>query len=90
VTKLATAYGIASAQIATVEEARAKLPALLAAPGPLVCNVLTLPDEVRAPRVTAAQRPDGSMVSKPLEDMWPFLDRDEFRANMLVPPLPED
>jgi acetolactate synthase-1/2/3 large subunit len=29
------------------------------------------------------------MVSKPLEDLWPFLDRDEFRANMLVSPLEE-
>jgi hypothetical protein len=23
------------------------------------------------------------MASKPLEDMWPFLDREEFRANMI-------
>jgi acetolactate synthase-1/2/3 large subunit len=29
------------------------------------------------------------MVSRPLEDMWPFLDRDEFRANMIVPPIEE-
>ena len=25
----------------------------------------------------------------PLEDLWPFLPRDEFRANMIVPPLEE-
>jgi acetolactate synthase-1/2/3 large subunit len=31
------------------------------------------------------QRADGSFVSKPLEDLWPFLDREEFRSNMLVP-----
>jgi acetolactate synthase-1/2/3 large subunit len=35
------------------------------------------------------RRPDGSMVSRPLEDLWPFLDRDEFRSNMIVPPLAE-
>ncbi len=29
------------------------------------------------------------MVSKPLEDLWPFLDREEFRANMIVPPIEE-
>jgi len=46
-------------------------------------------DEPRGPRVASMQRSDGSMVSKPLEDLWPFLDRDEFRANMLIPPLPE-
>jgi acetolactate synthase-1/2/3 large subunit len=27
------------------------------------------------------------MVSKPLEDLWPFLDREEFLANMLIPPV---
>jgi acetolactate synthase-1/2/3 large subunit len=31
------------------------------------------------------RRPDGTMVSKPLEDLWPFLERDEFLANMIVP-----
>jgi acetolactate synthase-1/2/3 large subunit len=35
------------------------------------------------------QRPDGSMVSKPLEDLWPFLEREEFYANMIVEPLEE-
>jgi acetolactate synthase-1/2/3 large subunit len=58
-------------------------------PGPVVCDVHVLPDETRQPRVASAQRADGSMVSKPLEDMWPFLDRDEFRANMIVPILEE-
>jgi acetolactate synthase-1/2/3 large subunit len=90
VKKLAVAYGIAVEQISNVEEARQKLPQLLVAAGPVVCEVMTLPDEVRAPRVAAAQRKDGSMFSKPLEDMWPFLDREEFLANMIVPPLPEE
>jgi acetolactate synthase-1/2/3 large subunit len=29
------------------------------------------------------------MVSRPLEDLWPFLDRDELRQNMLIPLLPD-
>jgi len=29
------------------------------------------------------------MVSKPLEDLWPFLDRKEFLENMIVPPVDE-
>jgi len=28
-------------------------------------------------------------VSKPLEDMYPFLDRDEFGKNMFVEPIKE-
>ena len=27
------------------------------------------------------------MVSKPLEDLWPFLPREEFLTNMLIPPV---
>jgi acetolactate synthase-1/2/3 large subunit len=55
--------------------------------GPVVCEVIVAPDEERMPRVQSLVRPDGSVVSKPLEDMWPYLDRDEFRANMIVPPV---
>ncbi len=62
---------------------------VLAMPGAVVCDVRVLPDEMRAPRLSSAQRPDGSFVSKPLEDLFPFLPRDEFAANMLVPVLPE-
>ena len=58
-------------------------------PGPVLCDVNVLPDEVRAPRLQSYQKPDGSFVSKPLEDLFPFLPREEFLANMIVKPLPE-
>jgi len=87
ITKVAAAYGLGTARIDAASDLRAAIDAILAMPGPVVCDVVVNPDEPRGPRVSAMQRPDGSMVSKPLEDMWPFLDRDEFRANMIVPPL---
>ena len=62
---------------------------VLRMPGPVVCDVQVITDEVRAPRVTSVQHPDGSFVSKPLEDLWPFLDREEFLENMLVEPVSE-
>jgi acetolactate synthase-1/2/3 large subunit len=68
---------------------RQQIRQVLDAPGPAVCDVQVIPDEVRGPRLSSAQLPDGTMVSKPLEDLWPFLDRDEFRANMIVPLLEE-
>jgi acetolactate synthase-1/2/3 large subunit len=60
---------------------------VLDTPGPVVCDVHVIPDEVRAPRLSSMQRPDGSFVSKPLEDLWPFLDREEFLSNMIVRPV---
>jgi len=62
---------------------------VLAMPGPVLCDVHVLPDEVRAPRLSSYQKPDGSFVSKPLEDLFPFLPREEFLANMIVKPLEE-
>jgi acetolactate synthase-1/2/3 large subunit len=42
-----------------------------------------------APRLSSKKLNDGRIISKPLEDMSPFLSRNEFMANMLVPVLPE-
>jgi acetolactate synthase-1/2/3 large subunit len=38
----------------------------------------------RHPRLQNLMRPDGTFENKPLEDMYPFLNRDEFRVNMFV------
>jgi acetolactate synthase-1/2/3 large subunit len=39
------------------------------------------------PGVSSRQCEDGSMVSMPMEDLWPFLDREEFLSNMIYPPV---
>ncbi len=91
--KVARAYGLKTALIEGQGEGQADLRAsvrkVLRSRGPVVCDVHIIPDEIRAPRVTSTQRPDGSFLSKPLEDLWPFLDRDEFAQNMIVKPVSE-
>lgn len=89
ITKVAAAYGLPSRRITHQHNLRAELREILDTPGPLVCEVMAVPDEPRQPRVSSMQKPDGSMVSKPLEDMFPFLDREEFLANMIVPAIAE-
>jgi len=89
VRKVAASYGLQTALINRPDDLVDQIRAVLDAEGPVVCEVRVPANEVRAPRVASAQRPDGSMVSKPLEDLWPFLDRDEFAANMIVPVLEE-
>jgi acetolactate synthase I/II/III large subunit len=64
---------------------RADLQRVLSRGGPLVCDTFVVPDEFRGPRLSSVQRPDGSFVSKPLEDLYPFLSREEFLTNMLIP-----
>lgn len=87
VKRLAEAYGLRSASIVDQHDLREQICAVLETPGPVVCEVIAPGQEERAPRISSMQGPDGSMVSKPLEDLWPFLDRDEFRSNMIVAPL---
>ncbi len=87
--KLGEAYGIRTARIADHSQLRETIRQVLETEGPVLCEVMISPDQFTSPKVASMQRADGSMVSKPLEDMWPFLDRDEFRANMIVAPLEE-
>jgi acetolactate synthase-1/2/3 large subunit len=83
------AYGLPYARIDHDRDLAGQVSELLEAPGPLVVEVMTPREEPRAPSLSSIRRPDGTMVSKPLEDLWPFLPRDEFNANMIIPPLPE-
>jgi acetolactate synthase-1/2/3 large subunit len=85
---LAEAYGLPSMQInATNFEESIKQ--ALTSNGPLVCEVLLDPDQAFEPKISSKQLPGGKIVSTPMEDMFPFLPRDEFKANMIVPPLEE-
>jgi acetolactate synthase-1/2/3 large subunit len=89
VCKVAHAYGLSTARIEDQTDLLGQVKRVLDMPGPVVCDVRVLPEEVRAPRVTSIQLPNGSFKSKPLEDLWPFLDREEFRKNMIVAPMEE-
>jgi acetolactate synthase-1/2/3 large subunit len=80
---VARAYGLATDTILDQTELRASIERVLSHPGPIVCDVRVIPDEVRKPRLSSIQRADGSFESKPLEDLWPFLDREEFHSNMI-------
>ena len=87
--KVAVSYGITPMRIDSQVNLREQVRRVIETPGPVICDVHVIPDEPRSPRLSTMQRPDGSLVSKPLEDLFPFLDREEFLANMIVPPLEE-
>ncbi len=89
VLKVAQAYGIPGVRIADPAKLRGQVADVLRQPGPIVCEVMVQPDQSIGPRVSSAVRADGSMISRPLEDLWPFLEREEFRGNMLIEPLPD-
>jgi acetolactate synthase-1/2/3 large subunit len=89
-TKVAASYGIESCVIANHGELEAGVREILAHDRPVICVVKVTPAQVTAPRVASGQRADGSMYSKPMEDMAPELSREEFLENMIVAPLVEE
>lgn len=82
--KIATAYGLKAVKIADQKNLKKDVRNILNMYGPVVCDVVVDPDLQMAPRLSSMASPDGTMVSKPLEDLWPFLDREEFKSNMVI------
>jgi len=83
---IARAYGIPARRIDRPDEVPSAVAATLAREGPALLAVVMDPAQEFVPKVTAAKLPDGSMVSRPLEDMYPFLERDELAENLLIQP----
>jgi acetolactate synthase-1/2/3 large subunit len=57
--------------------------------GPAMCEIMITPEQAFAPRISSKRLPDGRIVSSPLEDMYPFLDREELKENLLISPFEE-
>ena len=57
----------------------------LKADGPQLLEVFLDPEQPFSPKLASRQLDDGRMVSSPLEDLAPFLSREELASNMLIP-----
>jgi acetolactate synthase-1/2/3 large subunit len=85
--KIAKSYGIKFVRVSDNGQLDHILDDALNYNGPVICEIMTPREQLIIPTVASEKKDDGTMVSKPLEDMFPFLDRDEFKANMIVKPL---
>lgn len=82
--KICNAYGIPSARVKDLSELDSAIQTALDYPGPYVLEVITPPTQPIIPTVSSRVNEDGSMSSRPLEDMAPFLDREEYRSNLFI------
>jgi acetolactate synthase-1/2/3 large subunit len=55
--------------------------------GPVVCEVICEKWQEVVPTLMGKKNDDGTITAKPLEDMYPFLSREEFYDNMVIKPL---
>ena len=67
------------------EELKACIEQMAGVQGPVMCEIITDTEQVWEPKSSARRREDGTIVSPPLEDLAPFLPREELKANMLIP-----
>lgn len=82
--KIAWAYGVKYFKIINNNELDKIIDKVMKYNGPVICEVNSLEGQDIIPTVSSAINKNGIMVSKPLEDMFPFLDRDEFKKEMII------
>ena len=83
--KLAAVYGIPYRRVETHAGLRDAVRGTLEGEGVRMCEVMLDLRQQFSPKLSSRRLDDGRMVSSPLEDMFPFLPRAEFAANMLIP-----
>lgn len=87
--KLAYAYDIPYSAIHTNQELSDGIRGVLEAPGFRMCEVFVDTIQKFEPKSATMRRPDGSLVSPPLEDLAPFISREELAENMYIPMMEE-
>ena len=70
--RIAETYGLKAELIDSHQNLKEKINQVLSSEGPLLCEV-KLSDYAFSPKTSSEAKPDGRIISKPLEDMYPFL-----------------
>lgn len=82
--KIAYAYGIAYVKIDALADIPGKMRKVLETEGPVLCEVVVDPEQNFEPKLSSRVLPDGRIVSPEIDDMYPFLPREEYLQNKLV------
>lgn len=85
--KLAPAYGYPYLSCDSNDKLDETLDKALAVNGPVICEIFVSTEQNFEPKSSTKRLEDGTLVSPPLEDLAPFLDREEFRKNMIIEPI---
>ena len=83
--KLADAFGIPYFSLSREDECDDVLEQFLNADGPVMLEAVVDETQNFEPKSSSKVLPDGKIVSPPLEDMAPFLPREELEKNVFLP-----
>ncbi len=87
--KIAEAFGYPYYSATNNEEMKEVVKEVLAQDGPVFCEIFTDTTQVWEPKSSTKRLEDGTLVSPPLEDLAPFLPKEELERNMFIPMIEE-
>lgn len=79
--KVAYAFDIPYAKIEKEADIEKVIKETLESEGPMICEVFVDEKQNFAPKLSSKVLPNGKIVSPEIDDMFPFLDREEYEAN---------
>ena len=88
--KLAKAFGYKYFSAHSNKEMKEVVDKVLKIDGPAFCEIFTDTKQVWEPKSSTKRLEDGTLVSPPLEDLAPFLPREELKKNMFIPLMEEE
>ena len=88
--KIAEAFGYSYYCASSNKEMKEVVDKVLAENGPVFCEIFTDTTQVWEPKSSTKRLSDGTLVSPPLEDLAPFLPREELEKNMFIPLISEN
>ncbi len=71
--KVADAFGIKYTRMDCDIDIDTKISEVLKEKGPIICEIKMDPNQTLFPKVVSMKTPEGKMISKPMEEMFPFL-----------------
>ena len=80
---IAGAFGIPAFQIRSWYDFEKIIPEVQDQRGPVICEVFMHPNQLFVPKLSLAIQSDGTLISPPLEDLSPFITREELKNNMI-------
>ncbi|EDZ64446.1 acetolactate synthase [beta proteobacterium KB13] len=83
--KLAKAFGFPAFKINKVSEIDRKLTKVFQTSGPVICEIMMHPEQMFYPKLSVAKDEKGILVSPPLEDLSPLVEKDDLEDSMLIP-----
>ncbi len=82
--KIAKAYKIKCFQIKNHLNIEDKIKKILQMKAPVICDLLLSKKQPLIPSLGFTKTAKGTFISKPFEDMSPYLSREEFKENMII------